>query len=96
MFSLFSFLKVSVLRLALSHVSSNLWQTQPQHWQSAAVPWQATNQSIHSPPEKPSIEKPLHPKNLTSSFSKSFIASGKQGGGATVFREGRDIVTTET
>jgi hypothetical protein len=31
-----------------------------------------------------------------SSFSKSFISSGKQGGGATVFREGCDIVTRKT
>jgi hypothetical protein len=33
------------------------------------------------------IKKPFHQKNLTS-FSESFISSGKQGGGATVLREG--------
>jgi hypothetical protein len=32
-------------------------------------------------------KKNLHPKNLTSSFSNSFISSGKQGGGATVLWE---------
>jgi hypothetical protein len=31
-----------------------------------------------------------------SSFSKSFIHSDKQGGGATVLREGRDIVVRKT
>jgi hypothetical protein len=31
-----------------------------------------------------------------SSFSKSFIHSGKKGGGTTVLREGHDIVTGET
>jgi hypothetical protein len=35
-------------------------------------------------------------KNLVSSFSKSFISSSKQGGGATVLREGHNIVTRET
>jgi hypothetical protein len=34
-------------------------------------------------------------KNLSSSFSKSFTYSGKQGDGATVLGEGRDIVTRE-
>jgi hypothetical protein len=31
-----------------------------------------------------------------SSFREYFIYSGKQGGGATVLREGHDIVTGET
>jgi hypothetical protein len=31
-----------------------------------------------------------------SSFSESFISTGKQESGATVLREGRDIVTRET
>jgi hypothetical protein len=31
-----------------------------------------------------------------SSFSESFISSGKQGGGVTVLEEGRDIITRET
>jgi hypothetical protein len=31
-----------------------------------------------------------------SSFSKSFLPSGKQGGGATALREGHDTVTIET
>jgi hypothetical protein len=31
-----------------------------------------------------------------SSFSKSYISSGKRGGGATVLREWHDIVTRET
>jgi hypothetical protein len=35
-------------------------------------------------------------KSLMPSFSKSFISSGKQGGGATVLREQHDIVTRET
>jgi hypothetical protein len=35
-------------------------------------------------------------KNPPSSFSKFFISSGKQGGGATVLGEGCDIVTRET
>jgi hypothetical protein len=30
------------------------------------------------------------------SFSKSFISSGKQGGGVTILRQGCDIVTRET
>jgi hypothetical protein len=38
----------------------------------------------------------IHPKSLTFSFSKSFISSGKQGGGAMVLGVGRDIVTRET
>jgi hypothetical protein len=41
-------------------------------------------------------KKNLHPKNLTSSFSNSFISSGKQGGGATVLWEEQDIVTRES
>jgi hypothetical protein len=36
------------------------------------------------------------PKNFLSSFRESFIFSGKQGGGTTVLREGRNIVTRET
>jgi hypothetical protein len=35
-------------------------------------------------------------KSPTSLFSESFISSGKQGGGATVLREGHDIVSGET
>jgi hypothetical protein len=35
-------------------------------------------------------------KSLVSSFSESFIPSGKQGGGAVFLREGHDIVTGET
>jgi hypothetical protein len=35
-------------------------------------------------------------KSLQSCFSQSFISSDKQGGGATVLREGSDIVTKET
>jgi hypothetical protein len=35
-------------------------------------------------------------KSLMSSISQSFITSGKQGGKATVLREGCDIVTRET
>jgi hypothetical protein len=35
-------------------------------------------------------------KSLVSSFSQSFISSGKQGGGTTVLREGCDTVTRET
>jgi hypothetical protein len=31
-------------------------------------------------------------KSLVSSFSKSFISSGKQGGGATVLGEGHDLL----
>jgi hypothetical protein len=37
-----------------------------------------------------------HQKTLVSSFRKSFISSGKQGGRATVPGEGHDIVTRET
>jgi hypothetical protein len=40
--------------------------------------------------------KSLPSKNLTSSFRESFISSGKQRGGATVLREGGDIVRRET
>jgi hypothetical protein len=46
------------------------------------------------PKKKPPINRPS--KNTVSSFSESFISSGKQGGGATVLREGRDILTRET
>jgi hypothetical protein len=35
-------------------------------------------------------------QNSASSFSRSFLSSGKQGGGETVLREGHDIVTRET
>jgi hypothetical protein len=35
-------------------------------------------------------------KSLASFVSESFISNGKQGGGATVLREGHDIVTRET
>jgi hypothetical protein len=60
--------------------------------QPAAAASVAANQN---PPSKnlPSIP---HQNNLLSSFSKSFISSGKQGGGATVLREGCDTVTRET
>jgi hypothetical protein len=40
--------------------------------------------------------KYLPSKKPDSSFSESFISSGKQGGGATVLGEGHDIVTRET
>jgi hypothetical protein len=44
--------------------------------------------------------QPINPspikKNLASSFTESFMSSGKQGGGATVLWEGCDIVTRET
>jgi hypothetical protein len=50
-------------------------------------------QSTRKPPTNQSIP---HQKSLTFSFSKSFISSGKQGGGATVLGEGCDIVTRET
>jgi hypothetical protein len=40
--------------------------------------------------------KTPHQKRLISSFRESFISSGKQGGGATVLREGCDTVTRET
>jgi hypothetical protein len=35
-------------------------------------------------------------QNLMSSFRESLISSSKQGSGATVLREGHDIVTRET
>jgi hypothetical protein len=35
------------------------------------------------------------PSKALSSFRESFISSGKQGGGATVLKEGRDTVTRE-
>jgi hypothetical protein len=41
--------------------------------------------AIQNPPSKS-----LHQKTPMSSFSESFISSDKQGGGATVLREGRD------
>jgi hypothetical protein len=56
---------------------------------------QQQQQSPHKPPIHPP-SKHFPSKNLVSSFSKSFISSGKQGGGATVLREGRDTVTRET
>jgi hypothetical protein len=40
--------------------------------------------------------KTPHQKRLISSFRESFISSGKQGGGATVLREGCDTVTRDT
>jgi hypothetical protein len=58
------------------------------------------SQAAHSQPISQSIihQSSTNPpsKNLASSFSESFISSGKQGGGATVHGEGRDIVTRET
>jgi hypothetical protein len=50
-------------------------------------------------PQKAShIQKaPFHQKTKSlTSFSKSFILSGKQGSGATGLGEGHEIVTTET
>jgi hypothetical protein len=41
-------------------------------------------------------KQPPNKKNPSTLFSKSFLSSGKQGGGATVLREGHDIVTGET
>jgi hypothetical protein len=38
------------------------------------------------------LPHPKSQKSLVSSLSESFIPSGKQGGGAMVLREGRDIV----
>jgi hypothetical protein len=35
-------------------------------------------------------------KSLMASFNESFISSGKQGSGATVLREGHDIIIRET
>jgi hypothetical protein len=52
----------------------------------------AANQKS-APENLPSIP---HQKTLLSSFGDSFISSGKQGNGATVLWEGRDIVTRET
>jgi hypothetical protein len=43
-----------------------------------------------------SANQNLPPKNLLASSSKSSISCGKQGGGATVLKEGFDIVTGET
>jgi hypothetical protein len=45
---------------------------------------------------QPTYQSNLPSKNLPSSISKSFISSGKQGGGATVLWEGCDIITKET
>jgi hypothetical protein len=56
------------------------WQQQELHKQPAA------SQSIH---------QILNP-SPASSFSESFIYSGKQGGGARVLWEGHDIVPRET
>jgi hypothetical protein len=47
-----------------------------------------------TPPKNPASIP--HQKTSMSSFSKSFISSGKQRGGATVLWEGCDIVTRET
>jgi hypothetical protein len=47
-------------------------------------------------PASAAANQNLPSKSLKSSFSESFIYSGKQGGGATVLWEGRDIVTRET
>jgi hypothetical protein len=49
----------------------------------------ASSQSINPP------SKNLPSKKAVSSFSESFISSGKQGGGAAVLGEGHDIVTRE-
>jgi hypothetical protein len=73
-------LEVSVLRLADTQ--------QPAAAAAAASFLQAAHQSNHPP-----IQSHQSPK---SSFRESFIYSGKQGGGATVLREGCDIVTRET
>jgi hypothetical protein len=54
----------------------------------------AVSNSVSSQSKSPIKNPPL--KNLTSSFSESFMSSGKQGGGAAVLGEGRDIVTRET
>jgi hypothetical protein len=49
----------------------------------------------HQPASRAANQNPPS-KILLSSFSESFISSSKQGGGATVLREGHDIVTRET
>jgi hypothetical protein len=82
-FSIIS-LRVLALRLALSHVSSNLYRN-------------SSSQPINlSPIKKTFNQSPSKKQTPASSFSESFIASGKQGGGATVLGEGHDIVTRET
>jgi hypothetical protein len=55
---------------------------------------QLHRQSVASQSKSPIKKTPS--KTLTSSYSKSFISSGKQRGGATVLGEGRDVVTRET
>jgi hypothetical protein len=68
----------------------------------SSITQQFTNQStpIKNPPiNAPSKNLPSIPyqkRKKKKTFSKSFIFSGKQRGGATVLGEGRDIVTRET
>jgi hypothetical protein len=96
--SLFSFLKILGLRLA----DKQQW---PCH--SAKFPCKLSNNSINpslavplqqlfslqqsSPQQFPFSQNCPPLKSLMSSFSESFIPSGKQRGGATVLREGCDI-----
>jgi hypothetical protein len=55
---------------------------------SSSVSWSLTS-SLQATNQNPPW------KNLLPSFSESFISSGKQGGGATVLREGHNTVTRE-
>jgi hypothetical protein len=82
---------------------SSITQQQQQHFRSSftSSPQPAnlnspSKPSLNPPSKNPSIKKSFHQKNLASSFSESFISSGKQGGGATVLGEEGDIGTRET
>jgi hypothetical protein len=89
--SLFSFLKVSALRLASNSPLAILLQ---QFFSLPKASHIKKPKSKKSFKQKPPKQKPQS-NSCASSFSESFIFSGKQGG-AGVLREGHDIVTGET
>jgi hypothetical protein len=105
----FSFLKVSAIRLASNSSLAILLQqffslkqscSVQQSFSFQSLPYQKA--SLHPKSQKPKAFKAKPPKaktpkakSLGSSFSESFISSGKQGGAA-VPGEGRDTVTGET
>jgi hypothetical protein len=94
---LFSFLKVLALRLASNSPLAILLQQSFSLQQFFSLP-KVSHIQIAFPVRKPKAKaskQKAQSKSLASSFSESFIPSGKQGGTA-VLGEGCDIVTGET
>jgi hypothetical protein len=92
--SLFSFLKISALRLASNSPLAILQQFFP--FSSSFSRFSNLLPAISLHPKSLPQQKAKSQKTLASPFSESFIPSGKQGGGATFLGEACDIVIRET